>query len=84
MAKPKTITNKELRQALLEAGVRNLKEFGYPKVSTDNIISDRVYRGFFRSMLNDNMGQGADDAILGLIEECDSADLQASSGMPNG
>lgn len=46
-----------IRTRLLEAGVRNLKEFGYPEVNTENILTDMIYVGFFQSMLNDNLGK---------------------------
>lgn len=39
------------RDDLLKAGVKHLKEFGYPKCTVDNIITDRVYGQFFESML---------------------------------
>lgn len=60
------------RDNLLAAGVRNLKEFGYPSVTKDNILTTRVFRSFFKSMLEDNKGQGADaviDALLAEIKE---------------
>ncbi len=41
------------RESLIAAGVRNLKEFGYPSVNTENILTDMVFSKFFASMLED-------------------------------
>jgi hypothetical protein len=59
----------QMRTTLIKAGVRNLKEFGYPMVNETNILTDDVFKRFFVSMLRDNLGQGADDAINSLLEE---------------
>jgi hypothetical protein len=40
-----------MRAALISAGVRHLKEFGYPNCTATNIVTDRVYCLFFRRML---------------------------------
>ena len=58
-----------MRDKLIAAGVRNLKEFGYPSVTPENILTDIIYSGFFKSMLEDNLGKGADDAINALLAE---------------
>ncbi len=42
------------RQQLIEAGVNNLKEFGFPDANKDNILSDAVYARFFGRMLLDS------------------------------
>lgn len=52
------MTNEQIKQHLLKAGVKNLKEYGYPEVDTKNIITDIIYSGFFKSMLEDNKGNG--------------------------
>jgi hypothetical protein len=49
-------TNEEIRTHILKAGVKNLKEFGYPDVTAETILTDEFYKEFFRSMLNDNLG----------------------------
>jgi hypothetical protein len=59
----------QMRMTLIKAGVRNLKEFGYPTVNEKNILTDDVFKRFFVSMLRDNLGQGADDAINALLKE---------------
>lgn len=59
----------DIRARLIAAGVSNLKEFGYPGVNAENILTDMVFANFFRSMLEDNLGKGADDAINALMAE---------------
>lgn len=49
----------DIRNKLIAAGVRNLKEFGYPAVTADNILTEVLFARFFRSMLEDNLGNGA-------------------------
>lgn len=60
-----------MRQQLMEAGVKNLREFGYPTVAKANITTERVFAVFFRGMLEENRGQGADEEIDDLIAEID-------------
>lgn len=58
-----------IREKLIDAGVKNLKEFGYEHVDKNNILVDIVYSQFFLSMLKDNLGYGYDDEINTLISE---------------
>lgn len=58
-----------VRDRLIAAGVRNLQEFGYPDVDKVNILTDEIYSGFFKSMLKDNLGRGADAEINALLAE---------------
>jgi hypothetical protein len=62
----------DVRAQLIKAGVSNLVQFGYGHASADNILTDEIYRKFFRSMLTDNLGQGFDREINGLIAEIDA------------
>ena len=57
------------RDKIVAAGVRNLKEFGYPEVTEKNILTDQIYKAFFKSMLEDNLGKGADKEIKALLKE---------------
>lgn len=50
----------QIKNHLLKAGVKNLKEFGYPSVDPSNILTDIVYKEFFKSMLLDNKGKAGD------------------------
>lgn len=45
-----------IRKKLIDAGVANLKEFGYAACNKENILTDTVYKAFFVSMLKDNKG----------------------------
>ncbi len=58
-----------IRKKLIESGVRNLREFGYPDVDTENILTDMIYSRFFKSMLEDNLGKGFDNEIHALLSE---------------
>ena len=65
------MTNEQIREHLLKAGVKNLKEFGYPEATTETILTDEVYKMFFKSMLEDNLGNGKqiDEVINQLLLE---------------
>lgn len=69
----------EIREALIRGGVNNLGAFGYPAVRPENILTDRIYSVFFKSMLEDNLreigGRKPElDAVIGeLIAECEKA-----------
>lgn len=58
-----------IQKKLLAAGVHNLKEFGYPDVTAENILTDYVYRAFFLQMLGENLGNGVDKEINGLMKQ---------------
>ena len=60
---------KTMKDMLIGAGVNNLKKFGYPSVSSANILSDKIYRTFFKSMLEANLGRGEDTPIEELLKE---------------
>ena len=61
-----------MRDKLIKAGVKNLREFGYPEVNEANILTDAVYSAFFAVMLQDNLGYGMDAEINELLEEIKS------------
>lgn len=64
------MTNQQIKELLIKAGIKNLNEFGYPNVNSQNILSDIIYGGMFISMLNDNKGQSTkqvDDVIDELL-----------------
>ena len=65
------MTNEQIREHLLKAGVKNLKEFGYSEVTTETILTDIIYKGFFQSMLIDNLGniKQVDEVINQLLSE---------------
>ena len=45
----------DVRGVVLAAGAKNLREFGYPNVTADNIMSTLVFRMFFDKMLEDTL-----------------------------
>jgi hypothetical protein len=52
--------NKEqIREKLLESGVTALREFGYPSVNVHNILIEKIYSAFFKSMLEKSQGLGS-------------------------
>ena len=69
------MTNEQIKDHLLKAGVKNLKEFGYPDVDKENILTDIVYSEFFKGMLNDNKGKATKqvddviDELLGVVKQ---------------
>lgn len=64
-----SLSPRQVRAKLIAAGVRNLKEFGYPSVTAENILTDSVFSQLFKSMLKDNLGKGYDAEIGGLLAE---------------
>lgn len=62
----------DIRKSLIAAGVKNLREYGYPDCTESNILTDRIYSAFFKSMLGDNLGfrKDVDAEIEKLIAEC--------------
>jgi len=65
------MTKEQIKDHLLKAGVKNLKEFGYPEVTVESILIDEIYKEFFKSMLDDNLGNGnqVDEVINQLLSE---------------
>ncbi len=63
--KSRAMTNADIRDRLISAGVKNLREFGYPDATAENICTDQVYKQFFLSMLKDNLGhRGEVDRVI--------------------
>lgn len=50
------MTDNLVRNHLIKTGVKNLRQFGYPSVNKDNILTDYLFSQFFLSMLQDNKG----------------------------
>ncbi len=66
---PRVVDDSTVRDMLIKRGVINLREFGYPDCDAKNILTDMIYKKFFESMLNDNLGQGYDKQINALMAE---------------
>lgn len=63
-----------IKETLLKSGVKALKDYGYPDVDTDNIITDLIYSAFFKEMLIGTKGKRSDidkevDNLLKEIKE---------------
>ena len=58
-----------MKNEIIENGVKNLKEFGYPNVNSENIFTDEIYRAFFKSMLKDSMDTTTNKTILNVLKE---------------
>ena len=43
----------EARSRLIANGVRNLKVFGYPSVTPDDILTDHIYSAFFKGKVKE-------------------------------
>lgn len=70
------MTNDDIANKLVLAGIKNLKEFGYPDVDAENIITDEVYSSFFKVMLEDNKGNGEQiDAVIDELLMCMTLEL---------
>lgn len=63
-----------MKKKLIDTGVKNLNEFGYPHCNRENILTDAIYKQFFAEMLKDNKGHSSDIdiAIDELLIECQS------------
>jgi hypothetical protein len=46
-----------IKNKLIQAGVRNLKEYGYSKVDNESILTDKIYSAFFSEMLKHNLDE---------------------------
>ena len=63
-----------IRHKLIAAGVKKLREFGYPFCDEKNILTDMVYSRFFDTMLKDTKGQAGaevDSVVDSLLKEID-------------
>lgn len=63
------MTKAQIKERIIENGVDNLKEFGYPTVDQNNILTDRIFARFFLSMLNDKVNQVNNKDVTDVIEQ---------------
>ena len=58
------------RDKIIDAGVRNLKEFGYPNVNKDNILTDFIFKSFFQKMLEEAIQKDSNQSnAITLLQE---------------
>ncbi len=67
MVAKRLLKSEEIQNKIINNGIKNMKEFGYPSVNIENIFTDLVYAQMFQSMLKENLGQGFDDEINVLL-----------------
>lgn len=48
---------KDLRSVMIAGGVHDLRKFGYPGCTAENITSDLIYSSFFDSQLEEGRRQ---------------------------
>ncbi len=79
-----------VRNSLIKNGVKNLRQFGYPSVNKDNILTDYLFSQFFLNMLRDNKGsQYANvdreiDQLIAEINERFPEDSETKKEIENG
>jgi len=62
------MTNEEIRFLIIKKAIQNMKLFGYENVTTENILTDEVYKLYFKSMLDENVGQGGNQVNIVITE----------------
>jgi len=65
----------KMQKQIVENGVQNLKEFGYPNVDKKNIFTDSIYNPFFVHMLKESANVTKNNSLMAdfayLLELCD-------------
>lgn len=57
----------KIKQHLLQKWAENLIEFWYSNATSENILTDEIYKEFFKQMLEEN--KWADETIDTVIDE---------------
>ena len=65
-------TEKDIRDKIIKRGVSNLKEFGYEHCTEENILTDEVYKLFFKKQLQDAMQEASNLKNKDIINVIDS------------
>jgi len=63
------------RKVIVESLVRSLREFGYPSVNAENVLTDYVYRKFALSQLKEAYEYSPHTELKMMINEIESRDL---------
>ena len=66
-----------MRKAIIEDCVNKLRDFGYVDVDVKNIFTDTLYKRFFKSILEQNLGKDSfiDCAIQDLLKDIEESDI---------
>lgn len=49
------MSDRTIRDQLLKAGAKNLRQFGYPDARPDNLLTTFLFGQFFKSMLEETL-----------------------------
>ena len=76
--------SKEIESVIRKSIVKSLREFGYPSVNEENVLTDLVYRKFAKSQLQEviemvPVGRKS-DVCRKLIEEIDALEKEGDNG----
>lgn len=65
-----------MRKTIIEDCVNKLRDFGYVDVDTKNIFTDTLYKRFFKSILEQNLGKDGfiDCAIQDLLKDIEESE----------
>ena len=68
----------EIKDKVIELGVKSLIEFGYPHANKETILSDWILRAFFKGVIEDSIGHNAEyDTVLNeLLEDIKKLDSE--------
>ena len=75
-------TNK-IRTALIQSGIKNLKEFGYSNVNEKNILFDLIYASFFQSMLTESKEVALSKQMNDVASEIDALLFEVENNLIN-
>lgn len=62
-------TEQDIRTRILKRAVLNLKEFGYENCNEDNILTDEVYKIFFKKQLENVQGESKNADVEKVITD---------------
>ena len=61
--------NPDVVAKIIDAGVKNLRIFGYTTCTAANIVTNPIYSAFFARILEDNLGKGYDVEVNHLLSK---------------
>ena len=66
-----------MRKEIVKDCVNKLRDFGYVDVDAKNIFTDTLYKRFFKSILEQNLGKDSfiDCAIQDLLKDIKESDI---------
>jgi hypothetical protein len=66
---------------LIDAGVKNLREFSYPTCTKENILTDPIFSRFYLEMLKENRGKMGVE-VDAVIDRLRSRIVREDAGTP--